>query len=52
MRKLYPFVLAVIVLVCFNEITPAQALQGDKKTVQMGVSQVNITPDVPILMSG
>ena len=52
MRKLYSFILIVITLVCSSEITTAQALQGDKKNVQMGVSQVNITPTVPILMSG
>jgi neutral ceramidase len=52
MRNLYSIILVLFALACSSEITPAQALQGDKKSAQMGVSQVNITPTVPILMSG
>ena len=52
MRNLYSFALIAIMLVGSGQLTHAQAVQGDKKYVQMGVSQVNITPAVPILMSG
>jgi hypothetical protein len=52
MRNLYSFALIIIMLISSGQLTHAQAIQGDKKNVQMGVSQVNITPAVPILMSG
>jgi len=52
MKKVDLFLMLVLVL--FNSwiVSEAQELSGNKIHVQLGVSQINITPEIPILMSG
>jgi hypothetical protein len=56
-NRLFIFIISALVSVCFishgqgttGEMIP---VTGEKIPVQMGVSQVDITPDVPVPMSG
>ncbi len=46
------FFIFIIALVSTSAISHGQDKSGETTPVQMGVSQVNITPDIPIPMSG
>ena len=52
MKNFNPFVYLLFTLITFCFISYGQDKPGEINSVQMGVSQVNITPDVPIPMSG
>jgi len=52
MKNIYPFIFLLITMISSCSLTYGQDRPGETTPVQMGVSQVNITPDVPIPMSG
>jgi hypothetical protein len=52
MRNFYSFVFFVMVLAYSGVSGQGQTLKHKKEPVKLGVSQINITPEVPILMSG
>jgi neutral ceramidase len=52
MKNIYPFIFLLITTISSCFLTHGQDNPGERTTVKMGVSQVNITPDVPIPMSG
>jgi neutral ceramidase len=52
MKNIRSFILILLTLAGACTISYGQDKPGEIIPVQMGVSQVNITPDVPILMSG
>jgi len=52
MKNIHSFVFLVLTLASACVISLGQDKQGEIIPVQMGASQINITPDIPIPMSG
>jgi neutral ceramidase len=52
MKNAYSFIVFVFVLSSTCLTSQGQVLSSENNFVQMGVSQINITPDIPIPMSG
>jgi neutral ceramidase len=52
MKNIYPFIFLLITMISSCFLAHGQDNPGERTTVQIGVSQVNITPDIPIPMSG